>query len=83
MKADELWTSNIGFCLVGWFDKAVFGVVLFPVLEQKSLHFEVLYCSYPQFNVVMKLPGCLMFLSDFTRQIADNKLGKIICWAIF
>lgn len=29
---------------MGSFDKTAFGIVLFPVLEQKSLNIEVLYC---------------------------------------
>lgn len=29
---------------MGWFDKTALGIVLFPVLEQKSLNIEVLYC---------------------------------------
>lgn len=75
---------TMGFCLFGWLvvwlvdwlDKAVFGVVFFPVLEQQSLDFEVLYCPNPQLNVVMRLTSSLMFLSDFTRQITDIKVAN-------
>ena len=62
--------------LVGWFDKTVSGVVYFPVIEQKSLNLEVLYCPNPQSNLVMRLSSGQLFRSDFTEHITDDELAK-------
>lgn len=88
MKGNEPQVKNVGLCLVGWFGKAVFGVTLFGVtlfheLEQKSLHFEVLDCSNSQLKVVMSLKSSLMSLSNLTRQIAGDKLAKLIFGSYF
>lgn len=71
--------------LVGWLvrKKQYWGLYFFPVLEQKSLTFEVLYGPSSQLSVVMRLTSGQMFLSDFARKIADDKLAQPVLWAVF
>lgn len=62
-------------CWLAGLKKAVFGVVFFPVPEQKSLKLEVLSCPSPQLSMVMRLTHGQMFLTDVTGKTTDDKLA--------